>query len=235
MHVLAIGCHPDDLEIACFGTLKRCIQRGDTVTICHVANGCRGHVIIDPVTLREMRREEARASGESIGASKVVTMDVPDLELDSNDRGLITAMTELIRQEKPDFIITHSPHDYMRDHLEVQKLVFDASFSASLWDHSNRDAGVAAITPLFYMDTLAGVNFLPTEYVDISDVIEDKIAALDCHQTQIAWMRDHDKIDFLDFVRTCSKFRGLQCGTAYAEGFQLAQTWPRLPVKRFLP
>ena len=65
------------------------------------------------------------------------------------------------------------------------------------------------IVPIFYMDTLAGVGFLPTEYVDISDTIEIKLKALSQHRSQIDWMLEHDKIDFLDFVRTCSKFRGL--------------------------
>jgi LmbE family N-acetylglucosaminyl deacetylase len=92
-----------------------------------------------------------------------------------------------------------------------------------------------AIVPLYYMDTLAGVNFLPTEYVDISSTIEEKLQALDCHQSQIRWMMEHDKIDFLEFVRTCSRFRGLQCGSLYAEGFRQCMTWPRLTTKRLLP
>lgn len=234
MEVLAIGCHPDDLEIACFGTLARCIQRGDHVTICHVANGCRGHALIEPVRLREIRLKEAKDAGSCIGAT-VCTLDIPDLEVNSGDREQVKALTELIRQVKPDFIITHSPLDYMPDHLEVQKLVFNASFSASIWDQNNRSAGVAPVTPLYYMDTLAGVHFLPTDYVDISSVIQDKLQALNCHRSQIDWMRDHDHIDFSDFVKTCSRYRGLQCGVAYAEGFQYADVWPRRTPYRLLP
>ena len=89
--------------------------------------------------------------------------------------------------------------------------------------------------PIYYMDNLGGVNFLPTEYVDISDTIELKIQALQCHESQIKWMLEHDHIDFCDFVRTCSKFRGYQCGVAYAEGFRMCMTWPRIPTKRLLP
>lgn len=234
MNVLAVGCHPDDLEVGCFGTLIRCVKRKDTVTICHVANGCRGHVVIDPVSLRDIRLKEAQESGERIGAH-VCTLDVPDLEVDSRDKEQINAMTELVRRIKPDFIITHSPDDYMQDHLEVQKLVFNASFSASIWNQEDRKAGVAAITPIYYMDTLAGVNFSPTEYVDISEVITEKLEALNCHHSQIDWMREHDHIDFLDFVKTCSKYRGLQCGVRYAEGFQNERVWPRQTVQRMLP
>ena len=46
MKVLAIGCHPDDLEIACGGTLRKYVENGAEVTMCHVANGDQGHVVI---------------------------------------------------------------------------------------------------------------------------------------------------------------------------------------------
>jgi N-acetylglucosamine malate deacetylase 1 len=85
------------------------------------------------------------------------------------------------------------------------------------------------------MDTVAGVGFMPSEYVDISESIEIKLAALDCHQSQIKWLKEHDSIDFLDFVRTCSKYRGLQCGVPYAEAFRPCQAWPRMRAARLLP
>lgn len=234
MKILAVGCHPDDLEIACFGTLALCIGRGDTVTVCHVANGNRGHAVIEPDPLRLIRREEARQAGALIGAA-VVTLDVPDLEVNSRDSEQVKALIDVVRRTQPDLIITHSPQDYMQDHLEVQKMVFDASFSASVPFMKTQVPGISAITPLYYMDTLAGVNFLPTEYVDISKTIDIKLKALDCHHSQIDWMREHDHIDFLEFTQTCSRFRGLQSGVAYAEGYQQAQTWPRLPARRLLP
>ncbi len=162
-------------------------------------------------------------------------LDVPDLLVDSNHQGTVNKLVDLIRRGQPDVIITHSPDDYMKDHVEVSRLVFDASFSASVPHFTTPTPGAAMITPLYYMDTLAGVNFLPEEYVDISETIDVKLKALDCHASQIRWLKDHDGIDFLDFVRTVSKFRGLQCGVAYAEGFRMCATWPRLTTKRWLP
>jgi len=85
------------------------------------------------------------------------------------------------------------------------------------------------------MDTLAGIGFIPTEYVDISDVMDLKLEALACHESQIKWMRDHDGIDFLDFVRTCNKYRGLQASVSYAEGFRQYAGWPRFKTSRLLP
>ena len=55
------------------------------------------------------------------------------------------------------------------------------------------------------MDTLTGADFLPTEYVDISDTIDLKLEALNCHQSQLKWMLEHDNIDFADMVRTCCR------------------------------
>ena len=63
MNVLAIGCHPDDMEISCSGTLAKCVKRGDKVTVCHVANGNMGHEIISPEELRVIRINEAKKAG----------------------------------------------------------------------------------------------------------------------------------------------------------------------------
>jgi LmbE family N-acetylglucosaminyl deacetylase len=144
-------------------------------------------------------------------------------------------MVDVIREVQPDYIITHAPDDYMKDHIEVTKAVFDASFSASVPSFVTNKAHFTQIPPIYYMDTLAGVGFLPTEYVDISTSIEIKLQMINCHQSQLKWLKDHDDIDFLDSVRTISKFRGLQCGAAYAEGFTQCQAWHRLTTKRLLP
>ena len=60
MIVLAIGAHPDDIEIECAGTLAKCVKRGDTVYACHLSNGDMGHVEIMPKELGELRCKEAR-------------------------------------------------------------------------------------------------------------------------------------------------------------------------------
>lgn len=232
MNVLAIGCHPDDIEISCCGTLAKCVKRGDKVTVCHVANGNMGHEIIPPDELREMRAKEAKRAGELAGI-EVVTLDIGDLLPNGCDIKQRDMVVDLIRKVQPDFIITHSPTDYMPDHLAVSKLVFDASFAASVPQYGN--GGKAAVVPIFYMDNLAGMNFNPTEYVDITEEIDLKIDMLECHESQLKWMRDHDHIDFAEFVKTCSRFRGLQCGVGYAEGFTQELVWPKVVPKRLLP
>ena len=232
MNVLAVGCHPDDIEISCCGTLAKCVKRGDKVTVCHVCNGNMGHEIIEPDELREIRIGEAKKAGALAGI-EVVTLDIGDLLPNGCSIAQRDQLVTLIKKVQPDFIITHSPTDYMPDHLAVSKLVFDASFAASCPHYGTE--GKAAVVPIFYMDNLAGMNFNPTEYVDITDEIELKIEMLECHESQLKWMRDHDHIDFAEFVRTCSRFRGLQCGVGYAEAFCQELVWPKVVAKRLLP
>lgn len=234
MNVLAIGCHPDDIEIGCAGTLAKCAARGDNVTVCHVANGNLGHEIITPDELRDMRRAEAKGAGALAGIN-VVTCDVGDLMVYEGSKQQRDAVIDVIRTAKPDFIITHSPNDYMPDHVAVSRLVFDATFAASVPHYQTGVAEKAALTPLFYMDNVAGIGFIPTEYVDVSDFIELKMSMLECHVSQMKWMREHDGIDFAEFVKTCARYRGLQCGVQYAEGFTQCLGWGKLAPKRFLP
>ena len=82
MKVLAVGCHPDDLEIACGGTLRKYADEGADVYMCHVANGNMGHVEIQPGPLREIRTKEAEESGKILGAKKVFNLDVGDVTVD---------------------------------------------------------------------------------------------------------------------------------------------------------
>ena len=66
MNVLAIGCHPDDVEIACAGTLAKYAQRGDKVIVCHASTGNLGHEIIPPDELTLIRAAEARKDTSEI-------------------------------------------------------------------------------------------------------------------------------------------------------------------------
>ena len=235
MKILAVGCHPDDLEIGCFGTLAKYVNEGNEVAVCNIANGNLGHVIIMPEELAEVRDKEAKAAAAVIGA-KHYSVGVGDLHVKGDDQGTIGKLVAIVREFQPEVIITHYEQDYMDDHVQAYRATFNATFGASLphYDLTIEDP-VAPLTPIIHMDTLSGVGFIPTEYVDISDFIELKLEALACHESQIKWMLDHDHIDFLDFVRTCSKARGYQCGADYAEGFRPNLNYLRPTTKRLLP
>jgi LmbE family N-acetylglucosaminyl deacetylase len=234
MNILAITAHPDDVEELCGGTLVKCVQRGDNVTVCHVCNGNMGHEVIMPDELRLIRRKEAQNSGK-IGGFKVVTCDIGDLKVNSGDMEQRDMIVDVIREAQPDLIITHAPEDYCSDHKAVSEHVFAAAFSATCPHYKTKVDKVAAITPIYYADTYSGLNFIPTEYVDISDVIETKIDMINCHESQILWLRDHDHIDYPETVRACSRYRGIQAGVQYAEGFRQCLVSPRVTAKRLLP
>jgi len=233
MNVLGIGCHPDDLEIACGGTLAKYAKLGHKVFMCHVANGNMGHAVIMPDELREIRDKEARNAAAIIGAESI-SIDVGDLHVDSSDLEVRNRLAEVVKYTKADIIITHNPDDYMRDHTETSKLALDVSFACTV-PHLETGSEASGFPPVFYMETLAGIGFIPTEYVDISDVIDIKMQANACHESQIKWMKEHDHIDFLDFIKTCNKYRGLQASVPFAEGFRQYAGWPRFKTERLLP
>jgi len=234
MNVLVVSAHPDDIEINCAGTIKKLVDRGDTVYVCNLCNGDMGHVVIMPDELAAIRLQESKNAAAVTGAIFLPPIE-GDLTLYHQDKATRDKVVDIIRQAQPDFIITHTPTDYMPDHVAVGKLVFDASFCASLPHYKSEYDAVAPVCPIYYMDNLGSFNFTPTEYVDITDEIEVKIKGLNCHESQLKWMKDHDKIDFAEMVRTFSRVRGLQAGVMYAEAFVQLTGWGRMTVKRLLP
>ena len=234
MRVLAVGAHPDDLEILCGGTLARFVQDGHEVVMCHATLGDRGTFEHTSQEIAEIRLHEARRAAELAGATHV-TLGFSDGEVHAGNADQRTAVIELVREVRPDLIITHSRGDYMSDHDETSKLVFDCSFHATLPLLQTRRPSYETVTPIYFMDTVMGLGFQPTEYVDVTSTIETKVAMLEAHATQLVWLRDHDGIDIVEQMRAVTRFRGLQCRVQYAEGFAPCLTWLRATARRLLP
>ena len=151
--VLCISCHPDDMEIACAGTLLKCKERGDRVVICHLSSGNLGHVIIPPDELSVMRANEAKRSAALGNFDEVIWGGFDDLAIYDNNKEARDKVVEVIKHVNPDFIITHDPDDYMPDHVATSKLVFDAAFTATLPNYHVKTPGHAKMVPIYYMDT----------------------------------------------------------------------------------
>ena len=234
MRVLAIMCHPDDMELSCSGTLIKYKKMGHDVIACHAANGNMGHVVIMPAELREIRIKEAQRAAAMAGF-EILTADINDLTMNSANEEQLKKLIRIIRYAKPDVIITHHPDDYCSDHVELSKLVFKASFDASC-PHFMPELGSAVqVTPLYYSDTSRSVNFIPTEYVDITEEMELKEQMLACHESQLKWLKDHDGIDIIAVQRARAADRGSQCKAKYAEGFRPLLASQRLRTYRVLP
>jgi len=212
MRVMAIGAHPDDLEILCAGTLARYVAEGHAVTMCH----------------------EARRAAERIGA-EYLALGIPDGEISASDPRQREIVTEAIRVARPDVVLAHAANDYMTDHVEASRLALDCSFLATLPLFETESPHLVSVPALAYMETVSGNDFVPTEFVDISGFVETKLEMLSKHESQLTWLADHDGVDMLDQVRTVSRYRGLQCGVEHAEGFIPCNIWLRARTTRFLP
>ena len=234
MRVLAVGAHPDDLEILCGGTLARYASEGHDVVMCHATTGDMGSFVHSREEISAIRVEEARRAAAVIGAEHA-TLGLCDGEASAADPAQKRLVVDLVREVRPDVVITHAPNDYMGDHNEVSKLVFECSFYATFPNLETGRPRHDAVTPIYYMDTVAGLGFVPTEYVDITETMETKVAMLEAHASQLEWLRDHDGVDIVEEMRTAARYRGQQCGVRYAEGFVRCLTWLRGTTRRHLP
>ena len=231
--VLAVGAHPDDLEVQVAGTLARYAHMGCHVTMAVATDGSAGHMEIMAEELAAIRKKEAYESASLIGAD-FHWLGYKD-ELIADDIPTRLAFVELIRIYRPDVIFTHAPNDYHPDHRTVSKLVFDASFLSGLPNVQTNSPAHPGVQPLYYWDTMGGVAFEPTEFVDISNFFTQKSAMLSKHVSQIKWLMDHDGMDVLSTIRVNAEFRGQQCGVELAEAFRAEPAWPRLRAYRLLP
>lgn len=234
MRVLAVGAHPDDLEILCGGTLARYVKEGHEVVMCHATKGDRGSFEHTAEEIARIRHEEARKAAEICGAEHV-SLGLSDGEVNAGDMGQRLLLVDLVREARPDVIITHSQGDYMVDHNEISKLVFDASFIASLPLLETGKPYHPAVPPIYFMETITGLGFTPTEFVDVTETIETKVRMLEAHETQLRWLRDHDNVDIVENMKIATAYRGFQAGVAYAEGFAPCLAWLRTRTTRLLP
>lgn len=218
MRVLAIGAHPDDHEAGCAGTLAKYALAGHTVYMCNLCNGALGGRM-PKEELAAIRQREAAAAAAVIGAHYIPPV-FEDLDI-YPDKTARQKVADVIRIARPDLIITHPPADYAPDHTITSQLVFDASFLATLPNYVS-DAGDVhpTLTPIYYMEAVVGHAFEPTIWVDITATFELKRRMMECHESQVKWLKEWRNSDIVAQIEAQSRFRGLQCGVQYAEVFR---------------
>jgi LmbE family N-acetylglucosaminyl deacetylase len=236
MNALAIGAHPDDLEVFCGGTLARYAQSGARVMMCSVTDG-RAHPPGDPDRISALRRAEAQAAADMIGA-ELFWLGVPDAEL-VGDLTTLQKFVDLIGRAEPHIIITHASGDYHHDHNLTSRLVTDAVQMAYVQYPATRRS-----IPVAFMASALGIEFAPEDYVDISTVWETKLNMVLQHRTQFLSgpPYDPDQVQLpLDqyyivrIARIMSEFYGLACNVPYAEAFRWWRAADRLVPARLLP
>ena len=235
MKVLAIGAHPDDIEVQCGGTLALYAAAGHQVTIAVATNGNVGSPTLSREEIAAVRHREQQASCDLIGA-KLIWMDFDDEWL-MNDRPTRTRFIDAIREADPDVMFIHGQSDYHPDHRISGQVAEDARIPASVRLVETALPHITKIPHVFYMDNPAGIGFTPEVYVDISSVYEKKRQMLLCHDSQDSWLRAvfGEDTSITDLMRDNSKARGLAAGCAYAEGFRELKTYPRTGTFAVLP
>ena len=124
-----------------------------------MANGNLGHVEILQDELAKIRFAEAEEAASIIGA-RHFSINANDLYVTADDDALVNRLAKVIRETRPDVIITHAETDYMNDHVQACQALMRASFCASLphWDLQAQEPPVD-VGPVFHMDTVSGLNF----------------------------------------------------------------------------
>lgn len=235
--ILALHAHPDDVETLAAGTLALLASQGCQVRIATATAGEGGATETSAEETARIRRSEAASAAAVIGA-EYVCAGLADLAV-FNDDASRRRITELVRQARPDIVITASPVDYHPDHEAISVLARDACFASSVPNYvTGEAAALPAIPHLYFMDPIGGrdrngVRVRPDFGVDITGWIETKRRMLLSHESQVAWVaRQHGVADFTASMVAWGERRGRDFGVACAEGFRhyRHQPYPRSPL-----
>ena len=224
MSVLAIGAHPDDVEVLCAGTLAHYAVAGNEIWIAIATNGNVGSPTHSAEEIAAIRHAEALASCEVIGA-RLIWMDFDDEWL-FNDRPTRARFIDAIRQARPEVVFVHNPADYHPDHRTAGEVAIDARIPSAIRLVQTTMPACAEIPAVFVMDTLGAIGFEPEFYVDITGTLETKKSMLSRHVSQDAWLQDLYGMSYLDFVTEQASKRGAEAGVRYAEAFREIKTYP---------
>ncbi|HVS02527.1 MAG TPA: bacillithiol biosynthesis deacetylase BshB1 [Thermoanaerobaculia bacterium] len=175
LDVLAIGAHPDDVELGCGGTLALLAHQGRRVGLLHLTRGEMG-----TRGSEEQRRREAQRAAEVLGAAEMVILDCGDGGLRTGAAEEEAVIAEL-RRLRPELVLAPAPADRHPDHGRAHRLVRDACFYAGL---RRRGAGEPH-RPAALFSFMQHDPFPPSFLVDVSSVWEVKEAALEAYQSQL--------------------------------------------------
>jgi LmbE family N-acetylglucosaminyl deacetylase len=218
---LAVYAHPDDPEISCGGTLARWARAGAEVHVLVCTRGDKGSSdpATDPEDLARRRAREMASASKLLGLAGHDRLDVDDGELE-NTSDLRASIVASVRRIRPDVVIGPDPtatffgDSYVnhRDHRAVGWATLDAVTPAAGNPHYFAGAGPPHAVPTM----LLSGTLEPDAWIDITDTLDVKVAALLCHASQLGepgeWLRD--------VVRERAAEGGRAAGVAHAEGFR---------------
>jgi LmbE family N-acetylglucosaminyl deacetylase len=159
-NILAIGAHPDDIEFGCGGALIKYTRKGHRLFLLIMTGGGMGGK-------STTRMEEQEDSKEILGAEKIYWGGYKDTHL-ITDIELIAKIEAVIAEVKPDFIFCNYPDDTHQDHRHLSQAIMSAT---------------RYIRNVLFFEGPTTQNFGPQVFVDISDTLNQKIAALEAHRS----------------------------------------------------
>jgi len=223
--VLVIVAHPDDAEFGAGGTLARWAREGREVFLAVTTNGDKGSS--DPEMTSErlmrLREEEQREAARVLGIREVVFLGYPDGFLEDTPV-LRRDVVRLIRFYRPDIVVTHNPYPGLRrfiqhrDHRVTGTVALDAVYPLARNRLMFPELIAEGLEPHRVSEVYLTGSDDPDTWVDISETIHLKIAALRCHRTQIGDPEDLDRR-----VREAARQVGEPQGIPFAEAFRRIQ------------
>ena len=195
MNILAIGAHPDDIEIGCGGTLIKYSDRGHRVFSLVVTGGGQGGI-------SSVRRSEQEDARRIMGIEKIYWGGYKDTHLEVNQK-LVAEIEQVISEIDPDFIFCHFPDDTHQDHRHLSLATQSATRNLR--------------NVLFYEGPTTW-DFNPQVFVDIGETLDRKIEALRAHESQVTKTNIED-LSIVEIARSSANFRGIQGRVKYGEAF----------------
>lgn len=225
--VLVIAAHPDDIEVHCGGTVAQLVAAGKQVTCVLGTSGNRG--TSDPeVTMEQLarvREQEQRAASTALGVRDLRFFRHDDGDLQFAVPQLREEVVRLIREVRPQSIITHDPYpgdggldscSIYPDHITVGRVVFESAFVCSpgtLFYPEHIQEGLRPHKPsVIYLIMSQSPGF----FVDVSPVWEVKLRALHCHRSQGRHLPENDRE-----TRRIAQDLGRKAGVQLAEAFRI--------------
>ena len=220
LDILFFGAHPDDVELACGGTIIKSVQLGNQVGIIDLTRGelgTRGTV--------KSRDSETKIANEIMGVDIRENMNFED-GFFSNDETHKIQIVKKIRQYRPKIVIANAISDRHPDHARAAQLIIDSCFLSGL---DKVDTGQLSWRPNNIYHYIQFNHINPDFVVDITNQIEGKIKAVKAYKSQFYNPSSTEKEtiisspEFLDSITYRAKDLGRQSGCKYAEGFTTNQ------------
>lgn len=224
--ILAIGVHPDDVELSCAGTLLKHIALGKTVGILDLTLGelgTRGN--------SELRTKEALAAAKILGVSYRKQLTLKDGFFENNQLNLIPII-EIIRHTQPEIVIANAISDRHPDHGRAAKLTADACFYSGLLkiNTTYNKQQQTAWRPKALYHYIQDYYIEPDFVIDVTNFIEKKFEAINAFESQFFNPNSKEPVtpisgeNYLDFVKSKMNVFGRAIGAQYAEGFIKSRT-----------